>query len=172
LAPPQRAFSILAFCCPLPSLHQHQTIALQTLAPTIITSTPDSRSSNSRYYLISGSLRFSLRTHTPLSTPRHILNSRLLGLSNSIPHISSINHRGNSSAMAKSNISNQTNNNKRSLAMSVAASKANVMASCYAVEAATGGLAAFHYCSSSRAGGMHTHISRVTRSKTNDSFRS
>ena len=52
--------------------------------------------------------------------------------------------------------------------MSVAGPKANVMASCYAVEAATGGLAAFHYCSSSRAGGMCTQASHNTRSESNN----
>ena len=154
-ASPQRLFSIS------PSSHS-----------SIITSTPANRSSNSRYHITSGTNLYSLRTHTSSFARRRIPNLRVPGLSYSIPHIPPVNHCGSLSAMAKSNINNQSNNNQRSLAMSVAAPKANVMASCYAVEAATGGLAAFHYCSSSRAGGMCTQASRTTRSESNNLSRS
>jgi len=161
---PQRVFSISPFLSTHPSihpsLHQYHTVAL----------------TNSRYHLRSISLFTShaetinhSRTHTQPTSRRLIPTStRLIP----VPHISPVNHRGRLSAMAKSNISNQSNNNKRSLAMSVAGPKANVMASCYAVEAATGDLASFHYCSSSRAGGMCTQANCTARFKTNSLSRS
>jgi len=65
--------------------------------------------------------------------------------------------------MAKTNLSNIASNNQPRLVMTAtAALPANVMAmaSCYAVEAATGAVAAFHYCSTSRAGGM-SHLLQI-----------